>query len=178
MINTVLDFWNLLYLRFHEECFKLQVSCDLLKFHFVSFQKVASHGALHSLSRVQLKGEPETAYKILTSNHTLVYHTLTLKERITCLVIEEFVYNKTIRKSLNNGAQYVYIIEYKTGVHREFTHDWVWAGLRVTLHTRYLRLMVPQWVISTFRPKQKNIYISDRCNSSSYFDCKWFIVWV
>ena len=120
-----------------------------------SVQSPAEGGTWNSIQNTHIKSH--------TGNHTL-----TLNQRITCLVIEEFVYNKTIRKSLNNGAQYVYIIEYKTGVHREFTHDWVWAGLRVTLHTRYLRLMVPQWVISTFRPKQKNIYISDRCNSSSY----------
>lgn len=36
-----------------------------------------------------------------------------------------------------------------------FTHVWWLAGRRVTLHTLYFRLMVPQCVTSTFRPEQK-----------------------
>lgn len=30
---------------------------------------------------------------------------------------------------------------------------WWLAGRRVTLHTRYLRFIWPQWVISTFKPE-------------------------
>lgn len=36
-----------------------------------------------------------------------------------------------------------------------WTYDWVWAGLLVTLQTRYFRFIVPQWVISTFNPAIK-----------------------
>lgn len=36
-------------------------------------------------------------------------------------------------------------------------HTYVWwlAGRRVTLHTLYFLRMVPQWVTSTFRPKER-----------------------
>lgn len=33
-----------------------------------------------------------------------------------------------------------------------FSYVWWLAGLLVTLQTRYFRLIVPQWVTSTFRP--------------------------
>ena len=36
------------------------------------------------------------------------------------------------------------------------THVWWLAGRRVTLHTRYFLLIVPQWVTSTFRPADRD----------------------
>jgi len=41
-----------------------------------------------------------------------------------------------------------------------YTHDCVWAGRRVMLHTRYFRFIVPQWVISTFKPSRTQMSLT------------------
>lgn len=50
------------------------------------------------------------------------------------------------------------------------THDCIWAGLRVTLHTLYFRFMVPQWVISILRPLISLVNFT-LCESVSGFLC-------
>jgi len=42
--------------------------------------------------------------------------------------------------------------------HHSSTYDCVCAGRRVILHTRYLRFIVPQCVISTFRPSHTHTH--------------------
>lgn len=46
------------------------------------------------------------------------------------------------------------------------THDCVWAGRRVTLHTRYFLRMAPAWVISTLSPLISLVNLT-RCESVS-----------
>lgn len=133
----------------------------IFELQVVFLTEVLRHCSLHSLSVLQLQRKPDgnkylRRYK---GNNLELVRTyfgalidLKLFWFLTCwkkLQINK--QNKKRCKMANRSWAHLKLPLLRA----PFTHVWWLAGRRVTLHTLYFRLMVPQCVTSTFRPEQK-----------------------